>query len=49
MGQSVTLEHPMARDFLERDISNLARYFKKRYAIGSEEAIKEKIRAGKDG
>jgi RIO kinase 1 len=49
MGQSVTLEHPMARDFLERDISNLARYFKKRYAIGSEEAIKEKIRAGKEG
>jgi RIO kinase 1 len=49
MGQSVTLEHPMARSFLERDISNLARHFKKKYGVGSEEAIKEKIRAGKDG
>jgi len=48
MGQSVTREHPMARDFLERDISNLARHFKKKYAVGSEEEIKEKIRAGKD-
>ncbi|HPE63560.1 MAG TPA: serine protein kinase RIO [Methanothrix sp.] len=49
MGQSVTLDHPMARSFIERDISNLARYFKKRYGIGTEEFIKEKIRAGKEG
>jgi RIO kinase 1 len=49
MGQSVTLEHPMARSFLERDISNLARHFKKKYSIGSEEAIKERLRAGMGG
>jgi len=47
MGQSVTLDHPMARSFLARDITNLARFFKKRYGIGTEELIKEKIRAGK--
>lgn len=46
MGQSVTLEHPMARSFLERDLLNVARHFKKKYGIGSEEAIKEKLRAG---
>ncbi len=44
MGQSVTTEHPMAQTFLERDVSNLTRYFKKRYKIGSEEAIWDKIR-----
>jgi RIO kinase 1 len=49
MGQSVTREHPMARSFLERDISNLARHFGKKYGVGSEEAVKEKIRAGKEG
>jgi RIO kinase 1 len=49
MGQSVTLDHPMARSFLERDISNLARHFSKKYGVGSEEAVKEKIRAGKEG
>lgn len=49
MGQSVTLDHPMARSFLERDISNIARFFKKRYGIGSEEAIRERIRAGRGG
>lgn len=46
MGQSVTLEHPMARSFLERDLFNVARHFKKKYGIGSEEAIKERLRAG---
>lgn len=46
MGQSVTLEHPMARSFLERDLLNVARHFKKKYGIGSEETIKEKLRAG---
>jgi RIO kinase 1 len=39
MGQSVTLDHPMRRKFLERDITNIARYFQKRYGIGSEEKI----------
>ena len=40
MGQSVTLDHPMARKFLERDIANVAHYFKKKYTrLGSEEEI----------
>jgi RIO kinase 1 len=43
MGQSVTLEHPMAKKFLERDISNLVRHFKKKYNFGSEEAIRSKL------
>jgi RIO kinase 1 len=44
MGQSVTLDHPMAETFLERDINNIARYFKKKYDIGSPEAIWERVR-----
>jgi len=47
MGQSVTLDHPMARKFLERDITNIARYFQKKYGIGSEEEIWSRVRAGK--
>jgi len=43
MGQSVTLDHPMAKKFLERDIANLARYFKKAYGFGSEEEIWERL------
>ena len=45
MGQSVTLDHPMARKFLERDIANVARYFKKKYGIGSEEEIWARLRS----
>ena len=44
MGQSVTLDHPMAETFLSRDINNIARYFKKKYDIGSAEAIWERVR-----
>jgi RIO kinase 1 len=29
MGQAVMLEHPMAREFLARDVKNIVRYFKK--------------------
>jgi RIO kinase 1 len=47
MGQSVTLEHPMAGKFLSRDISNIARFFKKRFDIGSEEEIWRRIRESK--
>jgi RIO kinase 1 len=47
MGQSVTLDHPMARKFLERDIFNLAHYFKKRYGLGSEEEIWARLRQDK--
>lgn len=36
MGQSVTLEHPRADQFLRRDIQNIARHFKK-YGIKSDE------------
>jgi len=45
MGQSVTLEHPMATKFLARDIANIARYFEKKYGIGSEEEIWSKVKA----
>jgi RIO kinase 1 len=48
MGQSVTLDHPMARKFLERDIANVAHYFKKKYNIGSAEEIWEKLRKDKE-
>jgi RIO kinase 1 len=47
MGQSVTLDHPMARKFLERDISNIVHYFQKKYSIGSSEEIYARIQ--KDG
>jgi RIO kinase 1 len=36
MGQSVTLEHPRADQFLRRDIQNIARYFRK-YGIKPDE------------
>ena len=29
VGQAVLTTHPMAREFLERDLKNLARYFKR--------------------
>ena len=45
MGQSVTLEHPLASKFLARDVVNIARYFQKKYNIGSEEEIWSKVKA----
>jgi RIO kinase 1 len=39
MGQAVMLEHPMAREFLARDVKNVVRYFKKMGAKCSEEAL----------
>ena len=44
MGQSVTLEHPMASKFLARDVTNIARYFEKKYSVGSEEEIWSKVK-----
>jgi RIO kinase 1 len=44
MGQSVTLEHPMASKFLARDVTNIARYFEKKYGIGSEAEIWSKVK-----
>jgi RIO kinase 1 len=48
MGQSVTLDHPMARRFLERDIANVAHYFKKKYDVGSPEEIWGKLLKDKE-
>ena len=45
MGQSVTLDHPMAGQFLERDILNVSRYFKKKYNIGSSDEIWARIKS----
>ncbi len=39
MGQAVMLEHPMAREFLARDIKNIVRYFKKLGVDCSEEKL----------
>ena len=35
-GQAVVLGHPNAEKFLERDVSNIASYFRKRYGIKSD-------------
>ena len=43
MGQSVTLDHPKARRFLERDVANITHYFQKKYSIGSSEEIWARI------
>jgi RIO kinase 1 len=48
MGQSVTLDHPMSKRFLERDIANVTHYFKKKYNVGSPEEIWEKLRKDKE-
>ncbi len=43
-GQAVTIKHPNAQEFLERDIGNIARYFNKQYSLGIEEKeIFEKV------
>lgn len=44
MGQSVTLDHPHADKFLARDVTNISRFFRKRYGIGSEDDIWNKIK-----
>lgn len=38
MGQSVVIRHPMAAEFLERDVHNVCRFFKSKYRIESNEA-----------
>jgi RIO kinase 1 len=45
MGQSVTLDHPMAVKFLERDIDNVVHYFQKNYGIGSKDEIVSTIKS----
>ena len=45
MGQSVTLEHPNAREFLNRDVQNILRFFS-RYGIRDKpEELLTKIQA----
>lgn len=43
MGQAVMLEHPMAREFLTRDVKNIVRYFKKSGVKCSEEELSAHI------
>lgn len=43
MGQSVMLDHPMSREFLERDVRNIVRYFKKLGVECSEESLLAEI------
>ncbi len=43
MGQAVMLEHPMAREFLARDIKNIVRYFKKLGVDCTEEQLNARI------
>jgi len=48
MGQSVTLDHPQAKRFLERDIANVSHYFRKKYSLGSPEEIWKKLIKDRD-
>ena len=43
MGQSVLLDHPMAREFLQRDVRNVVRYFRKLGVECSEEGLLAEI------
>ncbi len=43
MGQSVLLDHPMAREFLRRDVKNIVRYFRKLGVKCDEESLWAKI------
>ncbi len=45
MGQSVTLEHPNAREFLHRDVLNILRYFSRFGIKESPEELTSKIKA----
>ena len=47
VGQAVLLEHPLAYDFLKRDIHNLANYFKKYNLKSDEQKIYNKITKNK--
>ncbi|HMK47550.1 MAG TPA: serine protein kinase RIO [Methanocella sp.] len=47
MGQSVLLDHPMAREFLLRDVRNIVRYFKKLGVQCDEDSLLSEIIAKK--
>jgi len=44
VGQGVTLNHPNAEEFLNRDIHNICRYFGKLDVLTSEEDVLERVR-----
>jgi RIO kinase 1 len=43
MGQSVMLDHPMSREFLQRDVKNVVRYFRKLGVECDEESLLAEI------
>lgn len=45
MGQSVTLEHPNAREFLYRDVQNILRFFGRYGIMDKPEELLSKIQA----
>jgi len=47
MGQAVTLEHPQSKEFYERDILNMVRFFNRQGINVSENEFKERIKSGK--
>ncbi len=49
MGQSVTLDHHMARIFLDCDVANIVRYFRNKYGIGSEEEVRFRLKSDEKG
>lgn len=48
MGQSVLRDHPMAREFLERDVRNIVKYFRKLGVDCDEESLLKTITTKKD-
>ena len=43
MGQAVTLDHPMAEEFLKRDIKNIVRFFRKLGVKCNEEDVMDRV------
>ncbi len=48
MGQAVSLRHPKAKEFLERDFKNIAKYFNKRGLEKTAEQVREDVKARKE-
>lgn len=49
LSQGTVVENTLARDFLERDIENVLRYFSKYMKVPSKEDVYDRITGGKDG
>lgn len=49
VGQAVTTDHPMAREWLQRDVSNTCRYFRSLGVEADEKALFEEIVSRKGG